>query len=84
MVVPRVRTRSNAPVSCDTGHEYCAGLSVIQWKVLDLMRRGLTIEAIAKELGLARGTVELHIRYSLRKLHARNRKELLSRIAPCH
>jgi two-component system nitrate/nitrite response regulator NarL len=48
------------------------------------VRKGLTTEAIARELDLAQGTVELHVKHSLRKLSARNRDELLLRTTRWH
>jgi DNA-binding NarL/FixJ family response regulator len=49
-----------------------AFLSTIERKVLDRVRKGLTIEAIARELDPAQGTVELHIEHSLLKLRVRS------------
>ena len=61
-----------------------AFLSTIERKVLDRVRKGLTTEAISRELDLAQSTVELHIKHSLRKLRVRSREELLLRIAWWH
>jgi DNA-binding CsgD family transcriptional regulator len=47
--------------------------------VLELMVRGGTNAAIARELVLAEGTVKFHVKNILRKLHAANRAEATSR-----
>jgi DNA-binding CsgD family transcriptional regulator len=47
--------------------------------VLELMVRGGTNAAIARELVLAEGTVKFHVKNILRKLHATNRAEATSR-----
>jgi DNA-binding NarL/FixJ family response regulator len=83
--MPRIRSRRpHAPDSTDTVNEGQACLSAIERIVLDGLRRGLTIKAIAQEVGLAQGTVELHIKHSLRKLRVRSREELLSQIVWRH
>ena len=74
-------TRLAASDSEGNESEYCADLSMIEWEIWDRMRRGLTKDAIAEELDLAAGAVELHIKQSLRKLRARSRMDVLSRIA---
>ena len=84
MVMPTVRTRPHALASTGTANEGQPRLSAIEWKVLDRVRRGLTTEAIARELRLTEGTVELHVKHSLRKLSARNRDELLLRTERWH
>jgi len=81
MVAAGVPTRPDVSDCGDSESEHCADLSMIQWKILDLMRRRRTIDAIAKELDISGRAVEQHIRRILRKLRARSRKELLSRIA---
>lgn len=47
--------------------------------VLELMVRGETNAAIARELVVASGTVKFHVKNILRKLHAANRAEATSR-----
>jgi DNA-binding CsgD family transcriptional regulator len=47
--------------------------------VLELMVRGETNGAIARELVLSDGTIKFHVRNILRKLHASNRAEATSR-----
>ena len=84
MVIPRVSTRPHTPASTDIANERQACLSAIELKVLDRLRKGLTTEAIARELDLAQSTVELHIKHSLRKLRVGSREELLLRIAWWH
>ena len=79
MVIPKVPTRPHAPAD-----EWQTCLSAIERKVLDRVRKGLTTEAISRELDLAQSTVELHIKHSLRKLRVRSREELLLRIAWWH
>jgi DNA-binding NarL/FixJ family response regulator len=48
-------------------------------EVLELMVRGETNVAIARDLVLATGTVKFHVKNILRKLHASNRAEATSR-----
>jgi DNA-binding CsgD family transcriptional regulator len=48
-------------------------------EVLELMVRGQTNGAIARDLVLATGTVKFHVKNILRKLHASNRAEATSR-----
>lgn len=48
-------------------------------EVLQLMVRGETNAAIAKDLVVAEGTVKFHVKNVLRKLHASNRAEATSR-----
>ena len=84
MVMPTARTRPHELASTGTANEVQLRLSAIEWKVLDRVRRGLTTEAIARELHLTDGTVELHVKHSLRKLSARSRDELLLRTARWH
>ena len=84
MVAASDETCPDSSPSRETGSKYYADLSMVHREILDRMRRGLTIDVNAKELELTREAVELHIKRSLRKLHARNRKELLSRIALWH
>lgn len=47
--------------------------------VLELMVRGETNAAIARELVLSDGTIKFHVRNILRKMHASNRAEATSR-----
>ena len=48
-------------------------------EVLELMVRGQTNSAIARDLVLSTGTVKFHVKNILRKLHAANRAEATSR-----
>ena len=82
--MPRVRTRPHALALAGSSYEGQPCLRAIEWKVLDRVRKGLTTEAIARELDLAQGTVELHVKHSLRKLSARNSDELLLRTTRWH
>jgi DNA-binding NarL/FixJ family response regulator len=59
-------------------------LPTVQLKVLDRMRRGKTIKAIALELHLPQRTIKLYVRQGLRHLRARNRETLLSLIRRPH
>ena len=59
-------------------------LSSVQLKVLDRMRRGKTIKAIALELHLPQKTIKQYVRQGLRHLRARNRETLLSLIGRPH
>jgi DNA-binding NarL/FixJ family response regulator len=59
-------------------------LSSVQLEVLDRMRRGKTIKAIAVELGLPQKTIKLYVRQGLRHLRVRNRETLLSLIRRPH
>ena len=59
-------------------------LPVVQLKVLDRMRHGKTIKAIALELHLPQKTIKQYVRQGLRHLRARNRETLLSLIRRPH
>lgn len=67
-----------------------SGLTPRQLDVLQLLMRGQANKVIARELGLAEGTVKLHIAAILRTLQARNRTEAvvmareLGIVAPGH
>lgn len=54
-------------------------LSTREWEVLDLLSRGATTRAIAKELGLTVETVRSHVKRVLRKLGAHSRAEAVER-----
>jgi DNA-binding NarL/FixJ family response regulator len=49
-----------------------------EWEVLELMRQGLSTADIATRLFITKATVRTHIAAILRKLHASDRKEVLS------
>jgi DNA-binding NarL/FixJ family response regulator len=49
-----------------------------EWEVLELMRQGLSTADIATRLFITKATVRTHIAAILRKLHATDRKEVLS------
>ena len=59
-------------------------LSAMELRVLDLMRLGKTTKEIAAILCISRRTVELHVRYGLKRLQARSGEELLSLIGRYH
>lgn len=48
--------------------------------VLELMAQGRTNAAIATQLVISEGTVKQHVKHILRKLHAENRAEAVSRL----
>jgi DNA-binding NarL/FixJ family response regulator len=52
-----------------------------EWEVLELMRQGLSTAEIATRLFITKATVRTHIAAILRKLHASDRKEVLSLLA---
>jgi len=58
--------------------------SPMELRVLDLVSLGKTTNEIAAALHIQERTVELHVRYSLRRLRARSREELLSLIRRYH
>ena len=64
----------NPPVKPDL-----AGLTPRQLDVVGYLSRGLSNKLIARELGLAEGTVKMHIAAILRVLDARNRTEAVIR-----
>ena len=75
--------------SDDASHEEeedvdLSDLPAVQLKVLDRMRRGKTIKAIALELHLPQRTIKLYVRQGLRHLRARDRETLLSLIRRPH
>jgi len=48
-----------------------------QWEVIRRLGEGKANKAIAYELGLSQGTVKIHIRHIMRKLHARSRTQIV-------
>jgi DNA-binding NarL/FixJ family response regulator len=55
-----------------------------EWEVLELMRQGLSTADIATRLFITKATVRTHIAAILRKLHATDRKEVLSLLSSDH
>jgi two-component system nitrate/nitrite response regulator NarL len=53
------------------------GLSAREHEVAKLVACGLTNREVARELGLAYGTVKLHVHHILQKLGEKNRYALL-------
>lgn len=53
------------------------GLTAREHEVARLVARGLTNKEVARELGLADGTVKLHVHNILQKLGEKNRYALL-------
>lgn len=89
--VPRLATvtqarRSAGPQGVDAGGEGSAeapaGLSRLtprQRDVLNGVVRGLSNKEIARELGIARGTVKIHLAALFAHFEARNRTDLATR-----
>jgi DNA-binding NarL/FixJ family response regulator len=48
-----------------------------QLQVLDLLQQGKQNKIIAYELGMCESTVKVHIRQIMKKLNARNRKQVV-------
>jgi DNA-binding NarL/FixJ family response regulator len=75
------RTRRNiGAIGQVEGALKAVDLSAMEFRVLDLMRRGKTTKEIAAKLCVPEPTVALHVRHSLRRLRARSMEELLSLI----
>jgi DNA-binding NarL/FixJ family response regulator len=66
------------PSGGEAGRAIAAGLSSRQREVLGLLAEGLSNKAIARRLGLAEGTVKLHVSAILQGLGARNRTEAVT------
>lgn len=52
-----------------------AGLTEQEGRILDLIAQGKSNKLIARELGIADGTVKVHVKHLLRKLNLRSRVE---------
>lgn len=52
-----------------------AGLTEQESRILDLIAQGKSNKAIARELGIADGTVKVHVKHLLRKLNLHSRVE---------
>jgi two-component system nitrate/nitrite response regulator NarL len=52
-----------------------AGLTKRERQILGLLTHGVSNKVIARELGIAEGTVKVHIKNLLKKLHLRSRTE---------
>ncbi len=52
-----------------------AGLTEQESRILDLIAQGKSNKLIARELGIAEGTVKVHVKHLLRKLNLRSRVE---------
>lgn len=59
----------------DNGNDY-GSLSDRERQVMQLVCRGFTNKAIADRLGVAEGTVKLHVHHIYKKLGVRSRWEL--------
>jgi DNA-binding NarL/FixJ family response regulator len=70
--VERPAANDDAPVSASAE---LAGLTPRQRQVLDLLVRGHSNREIAKQLGVAQGTVRIHVAAILRALNVRNRTQ---------
>jgi DNA-binding NarL/FixJ family response regulator len=80
--VPRTALSSGAPDAIgDVGRSSSAKAAVRftprQWEVIRGLWQGKANKAIAYELGLSQGTVKIHIRHIMRKLHARSRTQIV-------
>lgn len=51
-------------------------LTVREQEVQTLLTTGMTNKMIANELGICEGTVKIHVKNLMRKLHARSRLEV--------
>jgi DNA-binding NarL/FixJ family response regulator len=75
-VPPRLLGERSVPDSSASGpviHADVLGLTARQMEVLRLLGRGLTNKHIARELGIAEGTVKVHLLAVFRALDVRNR-----------
>jgi DNA-binding NarL/FixJ family response regulator len=54
------------------------GLTPRQIEVLKCLWQGKPNKAIAQELNMREGTVKVHVRHILHKLHAQNRTQIVS------
>lgn len=52
-----------------------AGLTEQEGRILDLVAQGKSNKLIARDLGIAEGTVKVHVKHLLRKLNLRSRVE---------
>jgi len=52
-----------------------AQLTKAEYKVLELLAKGLLYKEIADELGIKEGTVKVHVHHMYEKLHVQNRTE---------
>ncbi|MDP9227030.1 MAG: helix-turn-helix transcriptional regulator [Actinomycetota bacterium] len=57
------------------------GLTARQWQCLLLCARGLSSEEIAADLGIARGTVDVHMDHILRRLGVHTRMQAVLKAA---
>jgi DNA-binding CsgD family transcriptional regulator len=59
-------------------YQYCASLSQREKEALALVAKGLPNDEIANILNITKGTVKIHLRHILEKLHARNRQHAVA------
>jgi two-component system nitrate/nitrite response regulator NarL len=52
-----------------------AGLTDQERRILELIAAGMSNKVIGRELGIAEGTVKVHVKHLLRKLNLRSRVE---------
>jgi two-component system nitrate/nitrite response regulator NarL len=46
-----------------------------EWEILKLIAKGMSNKLIARELNISDGTVKVHVKHLLKKLHLRSRVE---------
>lgn len=51
------------------------GLTQREWEILKLIAKGMSNKLIARELDISDGTVKVHVKHLLKKLHLRSRVE---------
>ena len=71
---------AGGPSRDEMAHFLKAGLSPRQRQVLALAVRGMPIKLISRQLGIAEGTVKVHLSLVYRALGARNRTDALCRV----
>lgn len=80
-----VLDRGRASVSVDPMVVCGAGLTRTEERALLALVRGLTIEDIAQDLGVVRGTAKLHVNHLLKKLGVHRQAELIQKMfVPFH
>jgi DNA-binding CsgD family transcriptional regulator len=72
--------REPAQLACDSLMLTGFDLTRAEARVVGLLIEGVSSEEIAAHLGIARGTVKLHVQHAMAKLGVRRRSELLRRV----
>jgi DNA-binding NarL/FixJ family response regulator len=75
---PAALPKTSDGVPCDVdGARAPAAFTSRQWDVLRRLWQGKPNKVIARELEMSEGTVKVHLRHMMKKLHARNRTEVV-------